>query len=73
MSTQDILSELPRLSAEERQLVANALHDLTANRADLPVSPAGRTRIAGLHTGVWEVASDFDAPLPEKFWLGDDA
>ena len=29
-------------------------------------------RRAGLHTGVWDVASDFDAPLPDDFWLGID-
>lgn len=30
-------------------------------------------RIAGLHEGAWEVAPDFDAPLPDEFWLGKDA
>ena len=28
------------------------------------------TRRAGLHAGVWEVAPDFDAALPDDFWLG---
>ena len=26
-------------------------------------------RRAGLHAGVWEVARDFDASLPDEFWL----
>ena len=26
-------------------------------------------RRAGLHAGVWEVAQDFDASLPDEFWL----
>ena len=30
-------------------------------------------RSAGLHAGVWEVAADFDAPLPDEFWLGREA
>ena len=30
-------------------------------------------RLAGLHQGAWEVAPDFDAPLPDEFWLGRDA
>jgi hypothetical protein len=30
-------------------------------------------RRAGLHAGAWEVAQDFDAPLPDEFWLGRDA
>lgn len=27
-------------------------------------------RIPGLHTGSIEIAPDFDAPLPDEFWLG---
>ena len=27
-------------------------------------------RSPGLHAGAWEVAADFDAPLPDEFWLG---
>jgi hypothetical protein len=30
-------------------------------------------RIAGLGQGKWWVADDFDAPLPDEFWLGTDA
>ena len=30
-------------------------------------------RRAGLHAGAWQVAPDFDAPLPDEFWLGRDA
>jgi hypothetical protein len=30
-------------------------------------------RLAGLHPGAWEFAPDFDAPLPDEFWLGRDA
>ena len=29
-------------------------------------------RILGLHLGSFEMAEDFDAPLPDSFWLGDD-
>ena len=35
------------------------------------IAPADR--VAGLHAGAWEVAPDFDAPLPDEFWLGRDA
>ena len=28
---------------------------------------------AGLHAGAWEVTQDFDAALPDEFWLGRDA
>ena len=31
---------------------------------------AAVVRSAGLHAGAWEVAADFDAPLPDEFWMG---
>lgn len=30
-------------------------------------------RVSGLGKGKWVVAEDFDAPLPDEFWLGRDA
>lgn len=27
-------------------------------------------RVLGLHEGNWWMADDFDAPLPDSFWLG---
>ena len=41
-------------------------------RLDLDSIGAGTSssvRRAGLHAGVWEVAQDFDASLPDEFWL----
>lgn len=29
-------------------------------------------RVPGLHPGHW-MSEDFDAPLPDEFWLGDDS
>jgi len=29
-------------------------------------------RVAELHPGAMEMAPDFDAPLPDEFWLGKD-
>jgi hypothetical protein len=37
------------------------------------IATASVARRAGLHAGAWEVAQDFDAPLPDAFWLGRDA
>ena len=34
------------------------------------VQPA--RRIAGLHAGQTWVSDDFDAPLPDSFWLGEE-
>lgn len=30
-------------------------------------------RVSGLGKGMWQVSDDFDAPLPDEFWLGRDA
>ncbi len=35
-----------------------------------PSSP--KPHVAGLHTGMWTIAPDFDAALPDEFWLGKD-
>lgn len=35
----------------------------------LPPTPL-KKRVAGLHKGSIETAADFDAPLPDDFWLG---
>lgn len=32
-----------------------------------------RERVAGLHPGAIVMSPDFDAPLPDEFWLGTDA
>ena len=36
----------------------------------VPLKTAGGKRVAGLHPGSASVSDDFDAPLPEDFWLG---
>ncbi|SKA96415.1 hypothetical protein SAMN02745166_02390 [Prosthecobacter debontii] len=30
-------------------------------------------RVSGLGKGAWSVANDFNDPLPDEFWLGEDA
>ena len=35
--------------------------------------PVSGQRVSGLGKGEWWVANDFDAPLPDEFWLGEDA
>jgi hypothetical protein len=34
--------------------------------------PATGQRIFGLHAGAIDIADDFDEPLPDEFWLGED-
>ena len=33
--------------------------------------PAGK-RIAGLHAGMVDISPDFDEPLPDEFWTGEE-
>ncbi len=56
-------------AAEKRSL-------LSWLKAELSVESHADTegpRVSGLGKGQWQVADDFDAPLPDEFWLGRDA
>lgn len=35
-----------------------------------PVMPKKKRRVAGLNRGMIWTSDDFDAPLPDEFWLG---
>jgi hypothetical protein len=41
-------------------------------RIETKVAPTAGPRILGLHVGAVQMADDFDAPLPDTFWLGTD-
>jgi antitoxin (DNA-binding transcriptional repressor) of toxin-antitoxin stability system len=36
----------------------------------IPLAQPAKQRIAPLHPGAMETSDDFDAPLPDEFWLG---
>ena len=55
--------------AEKRSL----LNWLTAELSLEDRAPSDGRRVSGLGKGRWWVADDFDAPLPEAYWLGRDA
>ena len=56
------------LPPEEVELLMQHL----AERVRRKPLPTGE-RVAGMHPGAWVLAPDFDAPLPDEFWLGTDA
>lgn len=74
------VNELPARYAEA---VARAQQGdeviVTATGADpvkivpVPVAAPKRPRVLGLHPGAMVAAPDFDDPLPDEFWLGDEA
>lgn len=61
------LAQLPE--PVQSRLTARFLKELAEAEAQTMQQP--RRRIAGLGKGTIVIADDFDAPLPEAFWLGD--
>lgn len=45
--------------------------DVLMARLTAPV-PVVKKRVLGLHPGAFVVSDDFDDPLPDEFWLGED-
>ena len=70
MSTQDILAELSRLSAQEREQIAKALRDLERKESEDPAASLEEPRTPNLHPDAMIMAPDFDDPLPDEFWFG---
>ena len=70
------MSTLAEIEAAAEQLpppeVKRLVQHLTAWLEQAPEETPARVRVAGLHRGAWEVAPDFDEPLPDEFWLGKD-
>ena len=38
----------------------------------VPVQPPSKARTAGLHQGAMRTSNDFNAPLPDEFWSGNE-
>jgi len=69
------IRELPTRLEEAIELAAAGtdviLLDGATPRARLVACKPAKPRVAGLHAGAIQPADDFDAPLPEDFWLGE--
>lgn len=73
-TVQDVLTIATQLTPVEQLEVIQALsralqQHYTATAAPPEVVPA-HPRIAGLDRGTYWVSDDFDAELPDEFWLG---
>ena len=68
IEAQTKLSQLLKLARAGHDVI---IQDPQNGKARLmPVSePPTGPRVLGLHAGSWSVAPDFDAALPESFWL----
>lgn len=62
------LSELLALAlAGEEVVIAKANKPIARL---VPIEVPRRKRVFGLYRGEFSVSDDFDAPLPDSFWLG---
>jgi hypothetical protein len=55
---------------QKEQLLAFLVVRLGWTLDSIGAGTSSSARRAGLHAGAWEVAQDFDTPLPDEFWLG---
>jgi hypothetical protein len=67
-AVQQLLDSFDALSDTEKQEAAAEL----LRRALARLTPSGGlpARVAGLHAGAIQPAADFNAPLPDDFWVG---
>lgn len=63
-----LLEIIDRLSVEQQQMIQQHLAEKLDNS-----EAAMQPRIAGLNAGMIWTSDDFDDPLPDEFWLGEDA
>jgi len=62
------IDELLALAAAGQEVI---LYDGVVARVRLVPMVQRKNRMPGLHLGAVSVSEDFDAPLPESFWLGE--
>lgn len=54
-------------------MITEAQQQLRLTAASQTAQPRTEPRKPGLNAGKGTMAPDFDDPLPDEFWLGDDA
>lgn len=72
MTIQEAQGQLPRLLELARaghEVIIQDPQQRQARLVPMP-EPTPGPRVLGLHAGSWTMADDFDAPLPDSFWLG---
>ena len=69
MTFNELVQQIESLSIAERKRLISVIVDSIATTTTQPQ----RERIPGLHAGstIW-VSDDFDDPLPDSFWLGEE-
>lgn len=72
----EIADRLRQKAAQEGKDTAEYLRQMAVREAEVREISIREVstgpRVPGLHAGQYWIADDFDAPLPESFWLGGD-
>ncbi len=63
------LQELLSLLNQHTEIILTEGSIPQARLVALPTKP-NKLRVPGLHPQAFRLSEDFDAPLPDKFWLG---
>lgn len=72
MTLQDLLQAAQKLTWQEQiQLATRLLQWVEDKMQTQPNTQTLKERQPDLHPGVFVMADDFDAPLPDSFWLGE--
>jgi hypothetical protein len=65
---QALLEQVRALTPAQQQAVL----DFAAFLRHKPPQPLPKKRTPGLHPGAFVMGDDFDDPLPDEFWLGEE-
>lgn len=65
---QALLEQVRALTPAQQQAVL----DFAAFLRQKTPQPAPKARTPGLHPGAFVMSDDFDDPLPDSFWLGEE-
>ncbi len=68
---QSQLSRLLELAQAGHEVVIGDPQKGKARLVPIPEPPPQGPRVLGLHEGEAWMSDDFDAPLPDSFWLGE--
>jgi len=72
--------DIREAQAQLLHLLALALQggDVVISKDDVPIAKLvpieaqTKRRVAGLHPGAMQMSDDFNAPLPDDFWMGNE-
>ncbi len=65
----EVAHSLALKAAQEGQSITSYLQQLAAWEVQTTPQEPAALRLPGLHAGQHWIADDFDAPLPDSFWL----